>query len=130
MKIITKFNSIDIEANLTGKINILEGNSGTGKTLLMKAIKLYCADNNISYRHLDYENRNDTVEQLTSYCNNAQIITIDNADLFISDELLESLCKTAKLIIVSLKQTHLISMDKTHTYIVHYENNNLSLEEF
>lgn len=130
MKISTIFNGISIEANFTGKLNVLEGNSGTGKTLLMKAIKLYCLSNNIQYRHLDYNNKNDTVEQLVSYCNKAQIITIDNADLFISDELLECLCKTAKLIVISLKQTQLISMDKTHTYIVHYENNHLSLEEF
>lgn len=130
MKINAVFNNINIEANFTGKLNILEGNSGTGKTLLMKAIKLYCLSNSIPYRHLDYTNKDDTVEQLISYCSKTQIITIDNADLFISDELLEGLCKTAKLIIISLKQTHLISMDKTHTYIVHYENNHLSLEEF
>lgn len=130
MKINMKFNSIDIEGEFTGQINLLAGYSGTGKTLLMKAMQLYCLDNNISYRYIDYKNKDDTTEQIYNYCKNVKIVMLDNADLYISDELLDELSKTADLIIMSLKQTQLISMDRVKRYVINYNNLKLQLEEF
>lgn len=124
------FSGIDMHIRFDGKINLLAGYSGTGKTLLMKAVTLHCAQNGISYRYVDYKNKDMSEEEIISYCKGAKVIMLDNADLYITDKLLSKISESADIVIMSLKQTHLISMDKVKGYIVHYENMNLELEGF
>ena len=49
MVINTIFNGITVNVELNKGVNLLSGNSGTGKTLLMQAIELYCLNEGISY---------------------------------------------------------------------------------
>lgn len=124
------FSGIEMHMKFDSKINLLGGYSGTGKTLLMKAITLHCTQSGISYRYVDYKNKDMTEEEIASYCKSAKIVMLDNADLYITDKLLNLLSESADMIIMSLKQTHLISMKNVKEYIVHYENMRLELEGF
>ena len=96
----------------------------------MKALILHCTKNGISYRYVDYKNKDMSEEEILSYCNGAKVIMLDNADLYLTDKLLDEISKSADMIIMSLKQTYMISMDKVKRYIVNYENMKLELEEF
>lgn len=122
------FCGIDMSIKFTEKINLLAGYSGTGKTLLMKAITLYCSNNKIPYRYIDYNNKGMGKDEILAYCKSARVVMLDNADLYISDSLLSDISKNADIVILSLKQTQLISMDKVKQYIVRYDNMKLSLE--
>lgn len=124
------FNGIEMHIKFNGKINLLAGYSGTGKTLLMKALILQCTKKGIPYRYLDYKNKGMSEEEIASYCNGAKVIMLDNADLYLTDKLLNEISKSADIIVMSLKQTYMISMDKVKRYIVNYENMKLELEEF
>lgn len=129
IKIKQKFNGIDVEAELKVGVNLLSGDSGTGKTLLMQAVELYCAENEIKYTFLNYRQRESTVEQIVALCNTSEVVIIDNADLFISEKLISELTKTSKYLLVSLKDSTKIDERNITEFIVHYEDMKLRLEE-
>lgn len=122
------YNGIKIEAEFLNKINIFNGYSGTGKTLLMKATELYCMNNKISCRYCDYRCQDLEEDQIINYCKNAEVILLDNADLYLTNDLLEKL--KDKFIVICMKDTSVIDMLDTTEYIVHYENQKLTIEEF
>ena len=104
MLIQTRYSGTQIKVNIKSGVNILEGYSGTGKTFLMKGIVYYCKSNKISYSYIDYKDIDRGSDIIKASCRNKDIVMLDNADLYISNELLEEIKKTAKIIIISLKQ--------------------------
>ena len=42
MNIVTEFNSINVDVTLNEGVNLLSGDSGTGKTLMMQVVEFYC----------------------------------------------------------------------------------------
>lgn len=129
MKIKLRFNDIDVEVELSAGINMLSGDSGTGKTLLMQAVELYCAENKIKYTFLNYRNRDNSIEQLLTLCDKSEVIIIDNADLFISEKLVSKLKEKSKYLLISLKDSTKIDERDIIEYIVHYKAMLLRLEE-
>lgn len=123
------FNGIRIDAEINAGINLLSGDSGTGKTLLMQAIELYCSENNIKYTFLNYRQRKNSEEQIEYLCNDSDIVIIDNADLFLRQSLLDRLQKINKYIIISLKDSSKIDCRNITEYLVHYDRLKLKLEE-
>ena len=57
------------------------------------------------------------------------MILIDNADLFITEELMKELKKIGKYILISLKDATKIDASNITEFLVHYENRKLRLEE-
>ena len=112
MVINTIFNGITVNVELNKGVNLLSGNSGTGKTLLMQAIELYCLNEGISY-----------------ICSNSDVVLLDNADLYITEDLLKEIKCGDKLIVISLKISNKISMKYVREYLLNYEKMYLSLEE-
>ena len=123
------FNDITIEAEIFKGVNLLSGNSGTGKTLLMQSIELYCANNNIKYAFLNYRNKDNTKEQIISLCQNTDIVMIDNADLFITNDIIREILEISNYIVISLKDSSKIDGRKIRECIVHYDCLKLTLEE-
>ncbi len=101
MVINTIFNGITVNVELNKGVNLLSGNSGTGKTLLMQAIELYCLNEGISYTFGKSEFANYAPEQIVSICSNSDVVLLDNK----------------------------ISMKNVREYLVNYEKMYLSLEE-
>ena len=103
MVINTIFNGITVNVELNKGVNLLSGNSGTGKTLLMQAIELYCLNEGISYTFGKSEFANYAPEQIVSICSNSDVVLLDNADLYITEDLLKEIKCGDKLIVISLK---------------------------
>lgn len=129
MNIVTEFNSINVDVTLNEGVNLLSGDSGTGKTLLMQVVEFYCLENDIRYAFINYRQARYTFEQIISDCNGAEMILIDNADLFITEELMKELKKIGKYILISLKDATKIDASNITEFLVHYENRKLRLEE-
>ena len=129
MVINTIFNGITVNVELNNGVNLLSGNSGTGKTLLMQAIELYCLNEGISYTFGKSEFANYAPEQIVSICSNSDVVLLDNADLYITEDLLKEIKCGDKLIVISLKISNKISMKNVREYLVNYEKMYLSLEE-
>lgn len=129
MLIQTRYSGTQIKVNIKSGVNILEGYSGTGKTFLMEGIVSYCKSNKISYSYIDYRDIDRGSDIIKASCRNKDIVMLDNADLYISNELLEGIKKTAKIIIISLKQIYMIDTSNCNFYYVTYENSQITAEE-
>jgi chromosomal replication initiation ATPase DnaA len=129
MNISLTFNGINIDVSINSGVNILSGDSGTGKTLLMQAVELYCLQNDIKYTFLNYRCNGKNDEQIEALCKNSDLILIDNADLFINEELLSKLRDSSKYILMSLKYITKIDDTDATEFLVHYDNLKLQLEE-
>ena len=129
MQIKQIFNGIDVEVEINAGTNVLSGDSGTGKTLLMQALELYCAENNIKCTFLNYRQRNSTIEQIVTLCSTSDVVIMDNADLYANHELLGKLQTMSKFILISLKDLSKIDSRDITEYLVHYSNLQLRVEE-
>ena len=117
-----QYNGININVFFDSKLNILVGNSGTGKTLLMSALDLYCLNNNIKCRLCNYNDANLSKEQIMTVCKGSDVLLLDNSDLYVDDELLKKLLGTSKIIIMSMKDTSGIDTDQSEQYLVEYND--------
>lgn len=124
------YNGVSVDVEFNNKSNMLSGNSGTGKTFLMQAIDLYCINNNIKSLYIDYKFQGLDIEQLKSICMKSDVILLDNADLYVTNELIEWLSKNNKITIVCMKDTSDINMECISSYIVNYMNKHITIEEF
>lgn len=126
MEINTQILPIRIHANLTDKVCILFGDSGEGKTFFFTALHDYCNLNNIKLTHFSSMNMGNANSML-QYAASSDIIILDNADLYISDELLKGFLKTSKLILISIKDLSKIGSINYGIYDTMYEGERLEV---
>lgn len=123
------YSGVQIKANFNNKLNMLSGFSGTGKTFLMGAVELFCRNNKIAYAVCDYRTQDIDSDKIKALCEKADVILLDNADLYLSNDILEWFRKNNKFIIMCMKKNSKIDMCGVTEYLVRYENLNLILEE-
>lgn len=125
-----KYNGISIKADFNNSLNFLVGNSGTGKTLLMKAVQLYCLNNKIKNIYCDSDCSGLTSSQIIDQCSDKEVVILDNADLYLTREILEEIQKDDdKIIIVCMKNTCNINTYYASEYVVKYKNKELTVRE-
>lgn len=122
------YNGININCHFDDGVCMLSGYSGTGKTLLMKAIEFYCVNNSIKCRYCDFRYKDMTEQQIENACLGADVLILDNADLYLNNKLLEKLKKNAQQIIICMKDTTTIDMSNITEYLVNYSNLSLTIE--
>lgn len=118
----TKYNGIDVECSFNNKLNILRGSSGSGKTLLLTVIDFYCTFNKISCRLCNYDIAELRPDTIISICKNAEVVLLDNADLYLTEDILKVILKTAKFVVMSIKNTDGISIDGASECLVEYKD--------
>ena len=114
--------------------SLFMGNSGIGKTLLFDIIMSYCHINKIPYSYfnsytLDTFSKSSMIES----CRNKEIVLMDNADLYLTKDMLDKIKSLgAKYILISKKSMYgLFNMDnKFKTYDVIFDGINLSTKEY
>lgn len=124
------YQGVNVAAQFNNKWNMLSGYSGTGKTFLMQAIKLFCMNDEIRCVYCDYNFLDKELNQVKDFCKNAEIALLDNADLYITYELFEWFKQTGKLLIICMKDTSKIDMEDVYEYLVNYENMSITIEEY
>lgn len=118
----TKYNGIDVECSFNNKLNILRGSSGSGKSLLLTAIDFYCTFNKISCRLCNYDIAGLRPDTIISICEDVEVVLLDNADLYLTEDILKAILKTAKFVIMSIKNTDGISIDGASEYLVEHKD--------
>ena len=120
-------NGVDFDVSFTDKVNVFRGSSGTGKTFLFNVISAYCAKNNISHAYIDYKTvLTDDIDLILSHCKGKDIVILDNADLYLTPDLFQSIRDLGCTIILSKKTTFGLNMRDAHLYTVDYNGNTLS----
>jgi hypothetical protein len=113
------------------KINMIKGNSGTGKTYLFTVLYSYCSVNNISCVYIDYKMVASSNESLIfEQCKNKKLILLDNADLYLTSELFNKIKSLDATIIISKKTSFGLNMTGVHLYKLLYENGKIQTRRF
>ena len=123
-----RYSTLNIEANVDFEDNvaIIKDNSGTGKTFLFKIIASHCAVNHIKYTLFNYNHKDVSLSTFKQGVSDADVVIMDNADLYMTPELFEYLKKCGKQVILSIKQLHnLTTYENCGFYKVKYVNNAL-----
>jgi hypothetical protein len=93
------------------QVNAFLGGSGEGKSFLFSTLlPYYCYDRGISLHIVDYKVMLEPVD-IAAACSAADIVCLDNADLYLTREILEKIKKTAKYILISIKSPYHICTD-------------------
>lgn len=92
---------VSINVKLKDKLCCFIDDSGTGKSFLFTLIYEYCKENNIPIALLNYTATDFGDEAIISSCKNKSVVIFDNADLYLSNNIISSV--TADVIIMSIK---------------------------
>ena len=126
MNIDYNYSGIQVKAVFSDNINMLYDMSGTGKSFLFLIIQHYAKENGLACRLFDYKTDNSEQHILTE-CINADILIFDNADLYISKDLLGKLKTRCKCILISLKDLSKIEFGSVGLYSVLYSGNKMEV---
>lgn len=77
------------------KVTQFSGVLGEGKTFLFTVLDAYLAERGVSYCHFDSRVVGYTEEQLINLCTGRKIVIFDNADLYLTQDLLDFAIETA-----------------------------------
>lgn len=129
LEIKTIYNGININGTFRKGLNILVGYSGTGKSLLLAAVDLYCIQNDIKCILCNYNDAILSEDKIINICRGFDIVLLDNADLYITNDILINIRNMAEIVIMSMKNTSAISTGDAREYIVEYDKLRLDAEE-
>jgi chromosomal replication initiation ATPase DnaA len=101
----TQIGDIHVDLKLTEQVNVFVGKSGTGKTYLFALMKAYCVANNISLTIINYNSVLEP-EDIIHGCAKSDIVILDNADLYLTKDILDALRVSAKYILISIKNIY------------------------
>lgn len=120
-----EYSGIVFDVDIQDRISLFTGYSGTGKTFAFGAIQEYLVSNSISTIYFDYRQMDYTVDQLISLCDNKEVIIFDNADLYLTQKLLDYTIDSNKTLLCSIKKPYKYRFRAFRKYEVDYENNKL-----
>ncbi|MDO5150613.1 MAG: hypothetical protein Q4D76_14680 [Oscillospiraceae bacterium] len=117
---------ITLDINLDDTVAILLDDSGTGKTFMFKVLSSYCVINQIRCEKFDYSDEHRNLEYFRNTIGDAEIVLMDNADLYMTQELLDYLKNSGKQVIISIKHIEkFTSCEGCGFYTVDYDGKSL-----
>lgn len=122
-----EYSGIVFDVDIQDRISLFTGYSGTGKTFAFGAIQEYLVSNNIRTIYFDDRQMDYTTDQLISLCDNKEVIILDNADLYLTQDLLDSIIDSDKILLCSIKRPYQYRFRVFGKYGVEYENNKVAV---
>ena len=110
---------------LEDKFCIFNGNSGDGKTFLFKVIKSLCIPRNLKCVYVDYNYKDSTLEGFAGLFKDADIVCLDNAELYITDELIQLLDSLGILVLLNLKYRDQLMFKEFCEYAVKFDEESI-----
>lgn len=111
-----EYSGIVFDVDIQDRISLFTGYSGTGKTFAFGAIQEYFVSNNI--RTIYFDDRQ---------MDNKEVILLDNADLYLTQNLLDYLIDSNKILLCSTKKPYQYRFGVFGKYEVKYENNRVAV---
>lgn len=127
----TVINDLSINVNFEGGINVLIGDSATGKSYLIELLYNYLSENGHNVELLDYKDRRKEIGDLLDDFEKrgVEIVLIDNADLLMTWDLFERISEYKYTVIVSLKDRFMVSGIKgVKSYYLLFDGNGIKLK--
>lgn len=125
LSINSEFSGITFKVEFKDKINLFNGNSGEGKTFMFKTLKTYLKFKGVSCLYVGNEMLDLSLEEMKLVCRGKSVIIFDKADLYLTQELLDTAIEIADTIIISMKIPYELGMSNIGFYSLHYEADSL-----
>lgn len=109
------------------KICILRGNSGAGKSLLLRTLDAYFSLEEKKSIYVDYNNYQ--VMLWVQNIENCDYMFLDNADLYIGKLNFDILLKSNAMCFIASREMGLIDCEQAGFYYVKYENGTIYMRE-
>ncbi len=110
------------------KVNILKGDSGTGKSWLFSLLQSYFVANGISYYFVNYLTKSEP-EVIITQAKKVQYLLLDNADLYLNSDTIGELLQCDATCIVATRLIKLLDIKKMGFYQVIYKDEALFVSE-
>ena len=123
-----QLNDIHMKGVLKHKVCHFMGDSGIGKTFLFSLITVYCMQNKLRCTNVNYNQARQPASVILPLCANADIVLLDNADLYDYKAVIKELKHLPCIVLVSHHEM-LLPPDGEATYTVQYKGNNVYFTE-
>lgn len=124
MKFSETVNGVTLFADFKDKVCIFDSDSGTGKTYLFSVIHAYCLSHGISVANINYHMPSFDEGLIIESCKNAKVVIFDNADLYLSNDIISKVYDSSDLILIAIKDAERINFD-AGIYYVDYTSDKL-----
>lgn len=124
-----KYGDIQVDITLPTRVNVVSGDSGTGKTFLVKVLaKLSLKGYDvITIKHDNYKGFSpEAVKKVSSNT----LLLLDNADLYMSDKFKDAILQSNAICIIFTRSTVYFNGLNAGRCTVEYDNKRLCIREF
>lgn len=128
LEVKTDIGGVECNVLFQRKVNILKGDSGTGKSWLFRLLQSYFVANGISYYFVNYLTRSEP-ETIIAQAKKVQYLLLDNADLYLNSDTIGELLQCDATCIVATRLIKLLDIRKMGFYKVVYKDEALSVSE-
>ena len=102
-----EYDTYHYDIKLVHGINLLQGNSGKGKTLLLRLLCDLMNNNNMDYAFVDARIVNKQESELIAMCRQQNLIMLDNADIYLTSSLVNDILSCAAINAVIIVAMHI-----------------------
>lgn len=121
-----KISGVTFDVQVDDNVNILTGYSGTGKTFMFKAITEYLKANGMKCIYFNNTAMNFSEMAIKDACKGKELIIFDNADLYLTQEILDY-ARNICTVIISMKLAFNLKIKPYSIYKISYTDNKLVL---
>lgn len=128
-----RYGAVEVKVHFKNKVNFLNSTSGTGKSFLFTILGEYYSDKGVSFVLVNAgsipKNNIELEEKILGIVKDSQIICLDNADLYLTNNLYNNIlrsCADSTLLISMHRTVRLHSEEKdVGFYTIIYEDDKL-----
>lgn len=113
--------------DLVEGVTMIKDDSGTGKSFLFDTMAGELRERGIGFRYLDHKNRESARDILHGLSNECSMVILDNADLYLTNDILKYLKSTVKYIVIAMKGCHGLCVSDVDFCAVDYQAGHLKL---
>lgn len=126
IKIEENLGGIDFSIQFDDRVNLLTGHSGTGKTFMLKMMADYFMLEGVSCAFFNRKTMELSQKAMKEACIGKDVIIFDDADLYLTQELLDY-ASDVGTVIVSMKSFYTLGFKSLGFYLVEYSENRLEV---
>lgn len=130
MNINMKVSGIDFDLSLEDNLILFTGLSGDGKTFMFKCLKEYLnitmGTNCVLFNSSAIQYPESAIKDI---CKCAKVVIFDNADLYLTQNVLDYAVSNVDIVIVSMKLYFTLNFNGFSMYTVDYKDNSLRVRK-
>ena len=124
------YTDIEVVGVFDNKLNVLWGESGSGKTFLFSKIKAFLQDTKTPYIEIPHNSSSGTVLSILNSLQSGTVVLYDSGDLSFNEEICRIIDSLEIICIISLKTLKYAKYTDYGLYTVKYTPGTLLVEKY